>query len=303
MGCDDPDVRRLSLLILAALIAALSASLLPVAAAGATMSETSAPTRTPVDPSTRHFLLLGDSLSWQAMPYARQVVAATGARFDWLAYPGASICDVVRPVDALAARERPDVSVVEFFGTAFSRCSQRLHPYSEAWFRLYAIDAAKIATTLLAARPSGAVYFVDGPVVPSLPARLQGYAHRVRQIYEQVATALDRRHPGQVAYLDAASAVEGPGGRYVQSLPCLSVERRRHLCQGRTVRRIHGIRYIEVRARIGGHFCAVIAPSGVIVPPGCTPYSSGAYRFGAAMMAPGIARERLSPRPIYRNQR
>jgi hypothetical protein len=67
-------------------------------------------------------------------------------------------------------------------------------------------------------------------------------------------------------------------GQYTDSLPCLPNEP----CTGPV---IHGVRTNRVRAPDGVHFCPVT----VLGRAPCPVWSSGAFRFGAAMAAPVIA--------------
>jgi hypothetical protein len=94
-------------------------------------------------------------------------------------------------------------------------------------------------------------------------------------------------HPGSVTYVDAGASVEGPGGVFTWSLPCLPTEP----CDGLIVA---GIPSNVVRAPDGVHFCA---PS--TAAEGCdNTYSSGAFRFASAMADPVIRTFQLSVAPI-----
>ena len=94
--------------------------------------------------------------------------------------------------------------------------------------------------------------------------------------------ALAAKHPGA---RDATStwdaAVEGPHQSFVSMLPCLFFEP----CTGPT---IAGVRTDIVRSPDGVHFCPNQVGNAVGVVPGCDAYSSGAFRFAAAMAGPVI---------------
>ena len=91
-------------------------------------------------------------------------------------------------------------------------------------------------------------------------------------MYRQVAAETG------ATYVDAGAAVL-ENGRFTETLPCLPGEGPAQGCR-------HG--EIQVRAADGAHFCP-----DVIYPPGdpagaCAVWSSGAFRFGAAMARPVV---------------
>ncbi len=102
--------------------------------------------------------------------------------------------------------------------------------------------------------------------------------------------ALAAKHPGHVTYVDAGRAVEGPNQSFVWTLPCLSFEP----CTGPT---IAGVRTNVVRSPDGIHFCPDQSGNAAGHVTQCDVYSSGAFRFAAAMAGPvirefGLARTR-----------
>ena len=86
--------------------------------------------------------------------------------------------------------------------------------------------------------------------------------------YAQIAAA----DPEHVTYVDAGAAVEGPGGTFARTLPCLIGEP----CTGPVV---GGVPSNVVRSPDGVHFCPV-----TVVRVSCPVYSSGAFRFADAMV-------------------
>jgi hypothetical protein len=87
--------------------------------------------------------------------------------------------------------------------------------------------------------------------------------------------SLAAKHPTQVTSVDAGRAVEGPHQSFVSTLPCLFFEP----CTGPT---IAGVRTNLVRSPDVVHFPNQVG-NAVGVVPGCDTYSSGAFRFAAAM--------------------
>jgi hypothetical protein len=102
--------------------------------------------------------------------------------------------------------------------------------------------------------------------------------------------ALAAKHPDHVTYVDAGRAVEGPDKSFVWTLPCLSFEP----CTGPT---IAGVRTNVVRSPDGVHFCPDQSGNAVGQVTRCDVYSSGAFRFAAAMAGPVIREFRLARTP------
>ena len=79
--------------------------------------------------------------------------------------------------------------------------------------------------------------------------------------------------------MDAGAAVEGPGGTFAWTLPCMATEP----CTGPVV---GGVPSNTVRSPDGADFC----PIPVVGPPAqagsCPVYSSGAFRYASAMASP-----------------
>ena len=82
-----------------------------------------------------------------------------------------------------------------------------------------------------------------------------------------------------MTYVDAGAAVEGPGGTFTSTLPCLAAER----CTGPVV---NGVPSNIVRSPDGGHFCPNSSGNAAGQVGTCDTYSSGAFRYAAAIAAP-----------------
>jgi hypothetical protein len=93
--------------------------------------------------------------------------------------------------------------------------------------------------------------------------------------------ALAAKHRDDVTYVDAGKAVEGAHQSFVWTLPCLFFEP----CTGPT---IAGVRTNVIRSPDGVHFCPDQSGNAVGQVTSCNVYSSGAFRFAAAMAGPVI---------------
>ena len=100
-------------------------------------------------------------------------------------------------------------------------------------------------------------------------------------ILNRAFAALAAKHPAHVTYIDAGEAVEGRNQSFAWTLPCLSFEP----CTGPT---IAGVRTNVIRSPDGMHFCPNRSGNAVGQVTSCDEYSSGAFRFAAAMAGPLI---------------
>jgi len=121
------------------------------------------------------------------------------------------------------------------------------------------------------------VFLIGTPI-----SRAQWIAHDANWDALNLAfAALAAKHPGHVTYVNAGQAVEGPHQSYVRTLPCLFFEP----CTGPSVA---GVRTNVVRSPDGVHFCPDQGGNAVGQVASCNVYSSGAFRFAAAMAGPVI---------------
>lgn len=257
----------------------------------------------------------GDSYGFQAIPYLQSLATSVGASFQFAAFPGASMCDAIDPAAATAASWHPDLVVVEYLGTNFSACAQQGGTYgSRQWLAAYKTATGKVVKAALKSNTDTRVYLVDAPILPGQDA----VKDTIPSIYQAVAA----QKPAKVAYNNAGLAVEGPGGSFVQNMVCLPFEVAGTQppglplpgsCTGPVV---HGVQRNAVRGPGGSHFCslpnvpwppvgcpAVDAKGAIIVVDGVVQqtYASGAYRFAAAMLYPGLVAFSLSPLPVFLN--
>lgn len=220
--------------------------------------------------------LFGDSLAVQAEPYFNLLIQAGGrAKVTDFTYGGTAACDWVSKMESYARTEHPQAVVIEFVGNTFTACMKGCLFGSKAAVTLY---CSAISTAIDVFLGLGTHVFLIGTPI----TRSEWASHDSKWDALNVAfAALAAKHPTGVSYVDAGKAVEGPHRSYVSTLPCLSFEP----CIGPT---IAGVRTNVVRSPDGVHFCPNQIGNAVGVVPGCTTYSSGAFRFAAAMADPVV---------------
>ncbi len=220
--------------------------------------------------------LFGDSLAVQSEPYFNYLVQAGGkAKVTDFSYGGTAACDWISKMDRYAGTERPQAVVFEFIGNTFTACMKGCVFGSPAAITLY---CSAVSTAINVFLGLGAhVFLIGTPITLS-----EWTSHDSKWDALNLAfAALAAKHPAHVTYVDAGRAVEGPHQSFVSALPCLFFEP----CTGPT---IAGARTNIVRSPDGIHFCPNQVGNAVGVVPGCDTYSSGAFRFAAAMAGPVI---------------
>jgi len=219
----------------------------------------------------------GDSLSQQAQPYFRRLMAAedTSNTTYYSSHGGTALCDWLGRMRTMAKTTHFEAVMLEFSGNALTRCMAKVRYYTPAYYAKYRADTMAAIGIWV---PTGAhVFLVGAPVTRKQQESVPDWDALNRQ-YAQIAAA-DPRH---VTFVDAGLAVEGPGGTYTRTLPCYIGEP----CTGPVV---DGVRSNIVRSADGVHFCPVAE-----VRESCRAYAAGAFRFAAAMVhglvtAPGPA--------------
>ena len=227
----------------------------------------------PVAPITRSTIVLyGDSLAWEA----RDAFAMSlDGRADVVerTFGGTAICDWLETMAADALSMRPGAVVVEFSGNNFTPCmldASGAAVRDSALVARYRADAESVIAMFV--RNGTQVIFAGSPTAsPDSDRPL------LNEMYERLAD----EHDG-VGYVDAGAAVLDQG-RWTATLPCLPAEP----CEGGVD--AGGESVNAVRAPDGLHFCPASADAVDGVTGACPVWSSGAFRFGAAMAAPVIA--------------
>ncbi|HEX6311272.1 MAG TPA: hypothetical protein VF152_06565 [Acidimicrobiia bacterium] len=201
-------------------------------------------------------ILYGDSLAWESR-----------SSFDWHLgpgvqvvhrnFPGVAPCDVL-PSMAADAAFRPSAVVFEFAGNSLTPCMNGVTPATLVL--RYTLDVAR-ARSIFTDRGIP-VFLMGAPLLP-------GWSFDPTPDLHAAFTALADQHP-RTSFTDAGRSVLGAQGAYTTRLPCLPGE---GIAAGCVAGRI------TVRSPDRVHFC----PAGRDP---CPVWSSGAWRFGAAMAAP-----------------
>jgi hypothetical protein len=226
--------------------------------------------------------LFGDSLSVQAAPYFNLLVqAGSRATVTDFTYGGTAACDWLPAMRRFARTDRPQAVVLEFLGNTFTPCMLGCTAGSRTSVHLYCSAIAQAIQSFLAV---GAHVFLAGTPI----TRSQWKAHsRSWDDLNSAFAALAAQHPKRVTYVDAGKSVEGPHHSFVSTLRCMSFEP----CTGPTV---GGVRSDVVRSPDGVHLCPNSGGNEKGGVSRCAVYSSGAFRFAAAMAGPVIRQLRLS---------
>ena len=218
-------------------------------------------------PGPPRIALYGDSLGMEAGPYFTYLAQEAGASTLVRTYGGLAVCDFLQDMASDAASWQPTAAVLEFSGDNFTPCMDGDPIGSPQYYAKYRSD---LQSAIDIFRPYGTEVFLTGVPYDALPAA-NGNVSNLNQLFASVAAA----NPG-VTYVDAGQAVMA-NGAFTQTLPCLPFEP----CTGPSGTNI-------VRSPDGVHFC----PTGDTTIEGyfevCNVYSSGAFRFAAAMLGPAL---------------
>ena len=209
--------------------------------------------------------LYADSLGMEAGQDFSSLAQAAGGSAFVRAFPGTALCDWLPNMPQDDAAFHPTAVVIEFSGDDYTPCMAGDPIGSPQYYAKYRSDL-QAAIDLL--RADGAEVFLVGlPYDES--ASLNVNLASLNQLYASVAAA----NTG-VDYVDAGQAVMAYGA-FAWTLPCLSGEP----CTGPSGTNV-------VRAPDGVHFCPSANVTVVNYFAECSVYSSGAFRFAAAMLSP-----------------
>jgi hypothetical protein len=222
-----------------------------------------------------HIAQFGDSLAWEAEGYYTWLIRAsreTALTYD--SQGGTAICDWLPRMREIEAAHHPSEVQLMFSGNALTQC-MRGYPFgSQAYYDKYRADTQAAINIFV---PPGAapahVFLIGAPITRSQQSNPDW--DRLNRQYADIAAA----DAPNVTYVDAGTAVEGPGHTYAHTLPCLGVEP----CTGPNV---DGVASNIVRSPDGTHFCPDKSGAANGVVDRCPVYSSGAFRFAAAMVDP-----------------
>ena len=249
-------------------------------AAGSPSSVPTGPWSAPVRPLDRPVVVLyGDSLAWEARHVFEHALADEPVEVVTRTFGGTAICDWLDEMADDAATLRPGLVILEFVGNNYTPCMQDASGapvVGQALVDRYGDDAAAAVATFASADTE--VVFAGAPISQPATATLDLHLAPLNAVYEELARELDG-----VGYTDAGAAVLDDG-TWTATLPCLRIEP----CadgDGES-----GAGHNVVRAPDGLHFCPANedAPRGVTGD--CPVWSSGAFRFGAALAEPVLDR-------------
>jgi hypothetical protein len=226
-------------------------------------------------------LLYGDSLVWEAKPYAEELLHRV-ARVQAVVVgaPGKAPCDLLGRMREDAARLRPTAVVLSFSGNAMSPCMHHNGRAVEGdeWLARYwraTADAVGIFR-----RTGAQVWLGTQPISLLNEKREEPENARLNAMYRWLAALV----PG-VHIAESADTVLDRG-HWSRTMPCTRYEP----CTATpdVHRRIWNN---VVRAPDGGHFC----PVAYAVVNNCPVYASGAMRFAAGLLFPTLRDQGLLP--------
>jgi hypothetical protein len=211
--------------------------------------------------------LYGDSLAMQSAQDFQYLTGTAGGSTLLRAYGGIAICDVLPELADDAESWQPTVAVLEFSGDDLTPCMKGYMAGSPAYYAKYETDARAAVSTL---RSEGVqVVLIGAPI--DADAHASSNTEHLNAMYASLAARVRG-----VSYDDAGQSVLAHG-KFTWTLPCLRSEPC-SVPEGTNV----------VRSPDGTHFC----PDGATTMEGsfevCDVYSSGAYRFAAAMVSSTI---------------
>ena len=224
-------------------------------------------------PRPKVALFIGDSIMYEVRVPVRAEMAARGWTAVVAGRPGIALCDLIDEFRSKIQHDRPAVVVVETQGDLFSRCmasDQAGVPVglgSAAYFRRY--RAAMDVFVRVAHEHHARIVFVAPLPVPQ-PTTNAAFL-RLRDLERQVVA----RHPS-ATMTDAPRDAVSFAGAFTATLPCLPGEQDRPACtDGR----------IRVREALQGlHLCPTPYFTAQQTVRGCPTYSSGAVRYGRALV-------------------
>jgi hypothetical protein len=211
--------------------------------------------------------LYGDSLGMESAQTFEYLAGTSDALTLLWAFGGAAICDDLGDMTNDVATLHPTVAVIEFSGDNQTPCMAAYRKGTAAYYEKYQNDAQ---TAINIFRSNGIpVVLIGAP--PDASTDRTANINFLNQIYASLAA----RNSG-VLYVDARQSVSS-NGQYTKTLPCLPIEP----CTGPSGTNV-------VRSPDGVHFC----PDGMVTEENlfsvCDVYSSGAFRFAAAMLGPAL---------------
>jgi len=240
--------------------------------------------------------IFGDSFTYQMGLTEMALLRATQAiRSTYHAFPADGICNALPAIRRTAKEFRPEVAVLEYIGSNFDACAKTpsygdptVSPKSLQHWLVRQKEDFEVAINVLRLAGVKKIYLDQGPHCDACNI----FGPGTRATFAQLA----KQYPRLVVVISPARAIEGRDRQIVSSLPCLPQEISRGEC---LVPSVEGHPYAQVRGGPDGfHVCDSFKP-GVLEPPGCPTYSSGAFRYAAASVTPILKHWHLKPLPVF----
>jgi hypothetical protein len=218
-------------------------------------------------PGPPRIALYGDSLASEAGQDFASLAANAGASVQVHTYPGTATCDWLPTMTSEAQQWQPTAVILAFSGDNFTPCMMGDQLDTPQYFAQYEADTQAAISIF---RSIGTKVILVGLPLDASTSLSQN-ASTLNQVFQSLAAS----NVG-VTYDDAGQSVMADG-QFTWTLPCLAGEQ----CTGPDGTNV-------VRAPDGVHFCPNGQTTLVDGLEECDVYSSGAFRFAAAMLGPAL---------------
>jgi hypothetical protein len=218
-------------------------------------------------PGPPRIALYGDSLVSEAAQDFAFLGSSSGASVRVHTFPGTATCDWFPTMAAEAPSWQPTAAVLVFSGDDFTPCMAGFQGGTPQFYAKYQADTQ---TAISIFRFVGTKVILIGLPLDANPGSIQNTT-----TLNQILQSLANNNVG-VTYDDAGQAVMA-NGQFTWTLPCLPFEP----CTGPAGTNV-------VRAPDGVHFCPDGRDTLVNGLEICDVYSSGDFRFAAAMLGPAL---------------
>ena len=218
-------------------------------------------------PAPPRYLVIGDSLVWEAADELRFFGGLGGADVTVASHGGTALCDWLDHLGREVDRLDPDVVVLSFSGNRMSPCmagrdGEPLDDHEAVRRYGFHVEVAM----WVASRHGATVFWVGSPRAPSPTLVHEG----VTELYRVAPLRW-----GNARFVDGGEWIT-PYGGWSETQPCLPFEP----CTGPVV---GGVPSNVVRAPDGAHFCPTGYPSDHDLVR-CPQHSSGALRFALTIL-------------------
>lgn len=219
-------------------------------------------------------LVYGDSLLYEAQPYAEQLLGQVGqVQFHVGGFGGAATCDFQSLFEQDAAKFRPVAVVLAFSGNAISPCMRNADGSfvsRDEWIRRYRADTVKAIATFRSGSPQ--IWLGTAPISKGQEDARDDGVFALAGMFRDLA-----RQNRRVHVAESGASVMYNGTQYARWLPCLKSEP----CEGGVDIWGRPVNFVRNQWD-GAHFCPAPFP----IVDRCPIYSSGAMRFAGGLLVP-----------------